>query len=152
MAEFMADIDKWITKAKRNSKALVVASMLDVFSEIVRETNRMRIIKTGNYINSWWLTVGTPGQDPRSVGLDARPGDLGRTDSTPRIAMALGGYKLGAPLIFANGAAYGARLEYGFVGKDKLGRQYNQKPRPAVRTALSRAQAIVDAAGKRLTG
>lgn len=31
---------------------------------------------------------------------------------------------------------YAARLEYGFVGKDKLGRIYNQPPRPYIRPAF----------------
>jgi hypothetical protein len=31
---------------------------------------------------------------------------------------------------------YAARLEYGFSEKDKLGRQYHQKPRPYLRPAL----------------
>ncbi|MDG6245080.1 MAG: HK97 gp10 family phage protein [Methanolobus sp.] len=31
---------------------------------------------------------------------------------------------------------YARRLEYGFVGTDKLGRHYNQQPRPFLRPAL----------------
>jgi HK97 gp10 family phage protein len=31
---------------------------------------------------------------------------------------------------------YARRLEYGFVGKDKLGRRYNQQPRAFLRPAL----------------
>jgi HK97 gp10 family phage protein len=31
---------------------------------------------------------------------------------------------------------YACRLEYGFSEKDKLGRQYHQRPRPFMRTAL----------------
>lgn len=33
---------------------------------------------------------------------------------------------------------YGRRLEFGFVGRDKLGRNYNQAPRPHFRPAVKR--------------
>ena len=33
---------------------------------------------------------------------------------------------------------YGRRLELGFAGKDSLGRQYNQAPRPFIRPAFVR--------------
>lgn len=36
----------------------------------------------------------------------------------------------------ADEAIYGRRIEYGFQGPDKLGRVYNQKPRPFMAPAL----------------
>lgn len=36
---------------------------------------------------------------------------------------------------------YGARLEYGFVGTDSLGRHYNQGPQPYMRPAFEAKQA-----------
>jgi len=38
---------------------------------------------------------------------------------------------------------YAARLEYGFIGKDKLGRRYNQPPRPYLRPALRESKGEV---------
>ena len=36
--------------------------------------------------------------------------------------------------------AYGARVEFGFVGKDKLGRQYNQATHPYLTPALEKVK------------
>lgn len=40
-------------------------------------------------------------------------------------------------------AVYARRLEYGFFGKDKLGRQYRQRPRAFVRSAIAKWHLIV---------
>lgn len=39
-------------------------------------------------------------------------------------------------VVVGTDSPYGKRLEYGFVGADKLGRVYNQSPRPHVRPAF----------------
>ena len=36
-----------------------------------------------------------------------------------------------------------ARLEFGFVGKDKLGKQINQEPRPAIRATLLKERSAI---------
>lgn len=55
--------------------------------------------------------------------------------------------KLIAPLTFRvqDGTEYGLRLELGFVGQDKLGRTYNQAPRPHFVPAIEEyRQAFLD--------
>lgn len=41
---------------------------------------------------------------------------------------------------------YGPRLEFGFVGKDKLGRRYNQRARAFLRPAVDENEAEINAA------
>jgi len=41
---------------------------------------------------------------------------------------------------------YAPRLEYGFSGTDRLGRHYNQRPRPFLRPALDENEAQIQAA------
>lgn len=41
---------------------------------------------------------------------------------------------------------YGPRLEYGFMDVDRLGRRYNQHPRPFLRPALDENEAEIQAA------
>ena len=51
--------------------------------------------------------------------------------------------KAGLVFWMTNNAAYARRIEYGFVGEDSLGREYNQKGRFFVRKNIKRAKQIV---------
>lgn len=42
-----------------------------------------------------------------------------------------------------DGVPYAKRLEYGFTGKDKLGRSYNQAPRPFFRVTYEQERAAI---------
>lgn len=55
----------------------------------------------------------------------------------------------GEVFVFTN-APQGARLEYGFVGTDALGRVYNQPPYPHVRPAVEQIRPKLHAALRRL--
>lgn len=55
----------------------------------------------------------------------------------------------GEVFVFTN-APQAARLEYGFVGADALGRMYNQPPYPHVRPAIEHVQPRLVAAIRRL--
>lgn len=43
----------------------------------------------------------------------------------------------------ANGSVYAARLEFGFVGVDSLGRHYNQPPYPSLQPAVSESEDLL---------
>lgn len=45
---------------------------------------------------------------------------------------------------------YARRVELGFVGVDSLGRKYNQKPRPYLRTALEKNRKAIEGLFKNL--
>jgi HK97 gp10 family phage protein len=51
------------------------------------------------------------------------------------------------------GTDHARRIEYGFLGKDKLGRRYHQPPRPYLRPAFDEGRdGAVGAIASRLTG
>lgn len=49
----------------------------------------------------------------------------------------------GDEAIVGNGSAYANRLEYGFVGVDRLGRHYNQPPYPSLGPAVAESQDLL---------
>jgi hypothetical protein len=74
--------------------------------------------------------------------------DVPSTDSTGALAKAeigitLSDLKIGDTYYLVNNAAYAARLEFGFTGKDKLGRYYNQAGRFYVRSNVAAFPTIV---------
>ena len=43
----------------------------------------------------------------------------------------------------ANGSVYAARLEFGFVGVDSLGRHYSQPPYPSLQPAMAESETLL---------
>jgi hypothetical protein len=69
-----------------------------------------------------------PGEPPKKVS-----GRLFKSISS-LVTLEANGNVIG---LIGSDAPYAARLELGFVGTDRLGRVYNQAPRPAFRPALA---------------
>ena len=68
---------------------------------------------------------------PRRENAYELTGDFRASITAERVA-AYGGWTV------HDGVEYGARLEFGFIGQDKLGRTYNQAGRPMLRKAIER--------------
>ena len=115
-------IDRW-------EPAIVVAKTAD---EVERRMDRAviflrdevkRLINVGNPTG---LEPSAPGEPPRKV--------------TSRLfqSIAKAVVRLPKEIIGAYGSnvVYALRLELGFIGVDRLGRRYNQLPRPYIRRAL----------------
>jgi hypothetical protein len=77
-------------------------------------------------LNQVRITVPEGGRTPYKTGTYRRSFHLETTTKTPTRCT----------VIVGTDSPYGRRLEYGFVGRDKLGRVYNQAPRPHLRPAL----------------
>jgi hypothetical protein len=60
--------------------------------------------------------------------------------------------QLGDTYYLVNTAAYANRIEFGFFGRDSLGRRYTQAGQGFVRATLARAQQIADAVASRIAG
>lgn len=150
--QFKVDLRAAVEAMKDNAEGIVIAFFLDLFGRVIIKTRQFGLIDTGFYLNSWWAVIGQPGQRPEDIPVGAPPSDAGQGDSGSRVSVVVTGYRLGRPLIIANGAAYGARLEFGFDGQDELGRSYSQRPRPAVRAALRQSQLVADQTTARLGG
>jgi len=84
-------------------------------------------------LNQVRITVPEGGRTPYKTGTYRRSFHMETVEKTPeRCTVQVG-----------TDSPYGKRLEYGFVGADKLGRVYNQSPRPHVRPAFDENKGAV---------
>jgi len=113
-AEFKIALGGFVDKAKGKSLEFFSEFSQD-FSHAVSENTP---VKTGYLRSKWQVTIN--GEPVGSVS----------------------GLKLGDIFGYVNTAAYGPRVEFGFVGTDSLGRKYNQAPRAFVRDTVARADII----------
>lgn len=81
-----------------------------------------------NVGNPGGKTPSAPGQPPRKVTARLFNSIFGKV-------VREGSQVIG---VVGTNVVYGRRLELGFAGKDSLGRQYDQAPRPFIRPAFAR--------------
>lgn len=77
-------------------------------------------------LNQVRITEPEGGRTPYKTGTYRRSFHLETTEKTPERCT----------VIVGTDSPYGRRLEFGFVGADRLGRIYNQAARPHIRPAL----------------
>ena len=77
-------------------------------------------------LNQVRITVPEGGRTPYKTGTYRRSFEMETAEKTAERCT----------VVVGTDSPYGKRLEYGFVGADKLGRVYNQAPRPHVRPAF----------------
>jgi hypothetical protein len=101
-------------------------------------SDRLRLNKsvvTSNLVNS--ITYSTSKtQGPISGGTDGK--QLSKGDEMT--------VKIGSSVVYA------ARVEFGFVGKDSLGRNYNQAAKPYMRPAITEHKAEIEKVFGRVNG
>ncbi len=124
MASFSATVSDWVTAEKARQTAVFRASVQE-------------------FVSQAQVTVPAGGNMPISTGflrasiLISREGPpISRADGQPeagkaypengQVALVIAGAEIGETIYGAWSAAYAKRMEYGFVGTDSLGRQYNQ--------------------------
>ena len=141
----LADISKWTDKAKRNTAMVMRSSVQKLASDIMADVGPgegQTPIDTGNLRNS--LSVSTNAMPPVRDGEFSDPGGS--------IALAINGAEIGDTIYLGFQAAYARRLNYGFTGEDKLGRNYNQSGRFFVENKANKWQQYVDKAAKERGG
>ncbi len=112
--EFKLQLSKFAQKAEHKTQEFFTGFSQELSSEVSEATP----VKTGFLRRSWHVTInGAKAEDVTQL-------------------------KLGDIFGYVNTAVYGARLEFGFVGTDSLGRKYNQAPRAFVRDTVARADII----------
>ena len=131
--QFALDVEKFTRQTKGRLEEFTVEFIQDLNEEIVLRTP----VDTGFLRASWWSALNA------RPGAGAAPGnDKAGALTVAKLNLTAASIRLGDTYFMTNGAAYAMRLEYGFVGKDSLGRSYNQSPRGFVRAVLGRAQSI----------
>jgi hypothetical protein len=126
--------DATIAKLKGRVQQYCVEFIQDVNEQVVEATP----VKTGFLRNSWY------------AGLNTEPPAPGGSGGVATMNVVAADLKLGDVYNAVNGAVYAARIEFGFVGKDSLGRNINQRPRAFIRSVIDRADAIAAAAAARV--
>ena len=132
---FTAQIDAWAGKSEARMTAVFRSSAQAVANEVrqtVNEGGRMPI-RTGNLRRS--LMASTSAMP--LIKSDAEFPD----ESSFELVIA--GANIGETIYLGFQAAYARRMEYGFVGADSLGRNYNQEGFGFVAAAAGRWQDIV---------
>jgi hypothetical protein len=129
-----------IEKIKGRVKAFATEFVQDVGQAVVEATP----VKTGFLRGSWWAKINGDAEGPGSP-------DPSGSIAVSRMALVAAELQLGDKYTMNNGAAYAARMEFGFVGTDSLGRKYNQQPRAFVRSTIDNAETIAEATAERVS-
>jgi hypothetical protein len=108
-ASFSLDVQRWVAKAKGLADAAFKATALDAVNTVKSKTP----VQTG-YLRANWTVA--KGNDPFPLPA--------RTQFPEKVIADL---RVGDRLVVCNPVVYAARIEYGFVGVDSLGRHYDQK-------------------------
>jgi hypothetical protein len=129
---FSTQIDAFISKAGVRMNAVFDATVQDIVARLKEVTP----VRTG-YLRSNWIAVSDgsqlPVRDDDSVGFSVTDVHMART------------------VIILNPVVYARRINYGFVGKDKLGRTYHQAGRHMVEQVISEIPQIAANACQRIT-
>lgn len=130
---FQKSLASWAKKAGAKLDALARQSIQELVAEVVQTTP----VDTGFLRGSWQPSVNsadisTPGKD-----------DAGGVRAQVLTGIVVKQMKPGDTFFCVNNAAYAMRIEYGFVGTDSLGRNYNQAGRFFVKRAMRRWPSIV---------
>lgn len=138
---FYASLGKFAQTTEANLLALARQSIQELNEKVVATTP----VDTGFLRGSWQPSIGQPG------GGYGNGQKRSQISVTVNEAIALtNSLKLGDYFFMTNNAVYARRIEYGFVGKDSLGRNYNQAGRYWINDAVKAWPTIVSKVAKEL--
>jgi hypothetical protein len=132
MADFTSDVSKWCDQAG----ALATAVFQAIAFDAVQRVQELTPVDTG-FLRSNWTAI-APGDAEPVAGRVQPAGEA--------IAKA----KVGQVILIINPVVYARRIEYGFVGEDKLGRYYHQKGRHMVAQTMAEMPSIAERAKARI--
>jgi hypothetical protein len=136
----LADMGKWGEKAKRNTTMVMRSSVQKLATDLMEDTGRgegQTPFEFGNLRNS--LLASTAAMPAVRGGEDQE-----FSDPSGSITLTIATAKIGQTIWLGFQAAYARRLNHGFTGTDKLGRQYNQAGRFYVESKANKWQSYVD--------
>lgn len=139
---FTAQVGEWAAQTEKRLEAVFRDSAQTVANEMRKPKGGggNMPVKTGNLRRSLLAsTASMPG---------IRPGVTNFPDNDTQINLVIAGATLGQTIHLGFQAEYARRMEYGFTGKDALGRTYNQAGNGFVRLTAQRWQQIVEQSAK----
>lgn len=134
MTEFAAKIRKWAEQLDNDLNALARQSCQEVSAQVVQATP----VDTGFLRGNWQPSIGEMATTAPEAG------------KAPDYTAVASDIECGDIFYMTNNTAYAKRLEYGFEGKDSLGREYHQAGRYYVRDTLSKWPEIVSGVAREL--
>lgn len=134
--QFTADLEALVLNAQGRMEQLSRQVIQETCEQVVRNSP----VLTGFFRGNWQPSIGRPPPRqgdglPSENTIDA---DKLSDKSLQMLSLLIAQFKLGQIFWFANNTKYGPRLEYGFTGRDSLGREIHQRGRFFVRNALQR--------------
>lgn len=139
---FSAVLPKWARKNQARMRAVFQTATQDAVNEMrtPKGAGGNMPVLTGNLRRS--LMASTSEMPSIAEGPFFNP--------EAQIALVIANAQIGDKIYLGFQAVYAARMEYGFVGPDSLGRVYNQKGNGFVRLTMQRWPQIVAAAAQRI--
>ena len=131
---FRANVTRWAEKFNVDLLALARQTA----QEAAEQVHYYTPIDLGFLRGSWQPSLNTPKTDE------------GNGAGIATLSAVLTGIKLGDVFWMTNNAAYALRIEFGFVGPDKLGRVYNQAGQFYVTKVMKRWGTIVESQARAL--
>ena len=128
-------VDRFVQGARGRMDLLVQTIAQDALARVKELTP----VRTGNLRAQWTIVTGS-----NSLELSG-----GRSESSAQAVLQL---RAGDWFTIMNPAVYAARIEYGFVGTDSLGRHYDQKGAGMMTQTISELPKIALAAIARVGG
>lgn len=138
---FLKSVNKWTLETKERSLDAFQDGCKDFYDALAAATP----VDTGNLRGSLVASVNGSTESQGPTNLFYQEGN-GAAESYANID----GAKLGDKIIYRYRATYWRRLNYGFVGFDRLGRLYNQAGRFWIEQVGARYRSIMRAAATRL--
>lgn len=148
MAKSFSDsVTDWVRKSETRMTSVFRESAQEVIYEAQRPKSRggNMPVKDGFLRNSGQATLNQP-----IGGTTKKPkGYAGADWSADEVVLVINRATLKDTIYFTWTAAYAARMEYGFSGKDSLGREYNQAGNGFLRLAVQQWPTIASKVSKR---
>jgi hypothetical protein len=139
---FVRAVNKWTLETEQRCTDAFREGTKDFFDELWNATP----VDTGNLRNS----LRAEKNGAAAFSMPSGPGDY--NSSRSQAYMVLDSLELGDKVTLGYAATYARRLNYGFVGFDRLGRYFNQAGRFWIEAVGSRYRSIMRAAATRLRG
>ncbi|AWN47132.1 hypothetical protein DK419_13095 [Methylobacterium terrae] len=135
MADFLSQVTDWV----RETEGRIKAAFQESAQRVIEDMQRRVPVDTGFLRASLQVSNTVPVPADRSANEGTA-----YTYNPNAAALVIAGAKIGSTLYASYTAVYAARVNYGFVGTDALGRTYNQQGRHFIELALQRWPQIVD--------
>jgi hypothetical protein len=135
---FIAQLQSFAQRFPEKMDAIARQTCQQVSENVITSTP----VDTGFLRSSWQPSIGKPQAGNGGEGMQGQ--------AAAKISFTVAQMKAGEVYYLTNNAIYAKRIEFGFVGKDALGRNFNQQGRFMVTDNVKRWPMVVESVVKDL--